>query len=164
MVDLAELGVEGRGLESAGPVLHRAEVLAAPADLGDPLSVRLLSEPRELRHEIRDWAPCGRVLPAVGDVGLVAADDEGRMWLAEWVPSRMDPGGPGGGGADDYWHPQLEESSVWTIRWPSTRTVPPNVTTVVGGSVVVADVAYNRATRTVTVTFGGPTLGDAYLT
>jgi hypothetical protein len=163
MVDLAELGLEGRSTDSAGPVLHRAEVLAAPVALGEPLSVRLLSEPRELRHEIRDWAPCGSVLPKVGDVGLVAADDEGRMWLTEWVPSRMDSGGPGGA-ANDVRHIQSEARTTWTIDWPETRAVPPHVTTVVGGSVVIADVSYDETARTVTVTFGEATSGLAFLT
>ena len=158
------MGLEGQAAGSERPVLHRAEVLTAPVTLGELLNVRLLSEPRELRHEIRDWAPCGSILPQEGDVALVAADDEGRMWLVEWVPSRMDSGNPGEGGSNDLRHVQSVQSTTWTIHWPPTRAVPPNVTTVVGGSVVVADVAYDEQTRTVTVNFGAPTVGRAYLT
>lgn len=32
------------------------------------------------------WSPRGTLLPQPGDVCLVAPDDEGHMWLAEWEP------------------------------------------------------------------------------
>lgn len=75
----------GRAL-AGRPVPHRAEVLTTPDSTSDPVTVRLLSEPRHSRTQIRYWMPRGEDLPAEGDIALVVVDDEGHLWIIGWMP------------------------------------------------------------------------------
>lgn len=95
MADLGASRVQNRRRRDGRPEQHRAVVVRAPTVLGESLAVRLFSEPREMRHDVEDWAPNGTVLPAVGDIALATGDDQGRLWVSGWVPSQIDPGTPG---------------------------------------------------------------------
>jgi hypothetical protein len=86
MASLASDRVRARRASHVRPGNHRATVLTTPDTLGDSVSVRLRSEAREIRHEIRAWMPRGTDMPAEGDTALVAVDDEGHMWIVAWEP------------------------------------------------------------------------------
>lgn len=75
----------------SAPQALRAVVLTAPAGPRSPLDVRLDSDQPDIPTQVDHWSPRGSLLPQPGDVCLVAPDDEGNLWLAEWEPRAMEP-------------------------------------------------------------------------
>jgi microcystin-dependent protein len=68
-------------------------VLTAPSAPRAPLTVRLAGDPADVVTPVDHWAPRGTLLPQSGDLCLVAPDDEGHLWLAEWESTAQEPGG-----------------------------------------------------------------------
>lgn len=84
------------------PIAHRGVVVKAPAELGDPFTVRVPDFDDLHVFEIRRWEYRGATLPAVDDEVLVVVDDEAEPWVAAWWPAAGDspigvgPEGPAG--------------------------------------------------------------------
>lgn len=66
------------------PIAHHGIVVAPPAKLGDPFTVRVPDFDDLHVYEIRYWMPRSEALPAVGDRVLVIVDDEAEPWVIAW--------------------------------------------------------------------------------
>lgn len=69
------------------PVAHHGVVVAPPAKLGDPFTVRVPDFDELHVFEIRRWEDRGGQLPVEGDRVLVIIDDEAEPWAAAWWPT-----------------------------------------------------------------------------
>src|ERR1044072_605414 len=69
------------------PAAHHGFVVDAPADVGDPFTVRVPDFDDLHVFEIRRWEDRGGQLPAEGDRVLVIVDDDAEPWAAAWWPS-----------------------------------------------------------------------------
>lgn len=53
--------------------------------------MRLAGDPADVVTPVDHWSPRGALTPQAGDRCLVSPDDEGHLWVAEWVPEADPP-------------------------------------------------------------------------
>jgi len=120
---------------------------------------RLLSDPLSFPYEFKQWLVAylettDLTLPQTAVMGLPVA-------LIQSSTGPAGPAGPAGPPGQSFIYTQSTLASVWTINhnlgvYPAVNVVDS------GGTEVIPDVLYNSA-NTVTLTFGTPTSGRAFL-
>ena len=78
--------ITGPDALAASPQAHRGSFLTAPGSVTDLADV-VLEQAEGVRFDDVRWMPRGATLPTVGDLCLVALDDEGDPWVTAWWPS-----------------------------------------------------------------------------
>lgn len=104
-------------------------------------------------------------LPKRGDIAIIGIDsDNYEQWIISWhEDDHMDPPYLAGGGTGDknYVHTQSVASATWTITHTLNKYPAVNVVNS-GNNEVIPDIHYNSTTQ-ITLTFGVPDTGKAYL-
>lgn len=148
---------------AGGMNVLRCVIRRAPASADDSLEAISQGYTAEASYEIpaSNWARLGP-LPSLNEACLVAIDDMGDAYLVLYASA--DATSSGGGpvaGDKNYVHIQNAAAATWTVthglgKFPSVDVVD------TGDSAVIPGVHYDSA-NALTLSFGSPTSGKAYV-
>lgn len=173
MTDLTSL--TGGPSRANAPKQVRGHVSKEPAHVGDRLTVTVDNYVQTLEFEVpaTNWAPIEAQMPIRGSACLIEFDDEDDAWIVSWengqravgspLVAELDGlagGGPGGGDLN-YVHAQGTPSTSWVV----THNLGKYASVVVvdsGDSVVIPSIHYDSL-NSITLTFGSPTSGKAFV-
>jgi hypothetical protein len=142
----------------------RGRVKRAPSSATDSMTVVIPAYSEDQDYEIPSgqWTPRGPTPPAVGTWCVVLLDSDGDAWVPTLDGVSEFPSGGGSGTGDlSYVHSQGAGAATWTVvhglhKYPAVEVVDNGLT------VLIPDVHYDSVDQ-LTLTFGAPVSGKAFV-